>query len=219
MKCRVKITQVLEGYVDLEVDRPEDAVALADDRYNLQGEELPDMDDCQPLQFSVEEILHQHSSDINNVFLVPDGSQFWSAAVAAQPPTDHAVLLTAEQSYPAEIFYERMDLNGSGITDGYICHDRNELLETLNWIGQCGHTPLSLWSFDIDKPIEEDLQKLLEDAYKKKCSLIQSIDWEQAETNEHEKDRPGLQEKLSAAQDAAKKQDSFNHTDGQENER
>ena len=219
MKCRVKITQVLEGYVDLEVDRPEDALALADDIYRQQGEELPDMDDCQPLQFSLEEILHQHGSDINNVFLVPDKNQFWSAVISVQPPASNAVLLTAEESYPIELFYERLDLNGSGITDGYICHDRSELLETLNWIGQCGHTPLSLWNFDIDKPMEAGLHALLETAYRKKCSLIQSVDWETTESNDYETDRSGFQEKLSAANEAVKKQDGNNHTNDHQIER
>lgn len=211
MKCRVKITQVLEGYVDLEVERAEDALALADDMYRRQGMELPDMDDGLPLQFSLEDVLQRDFADTNTVFLVPDDKCNWFATISEKLPADHAIVLTTEQSYPVEIFYDRMDINGSGVTDGYICHDRNELLQTLNWIGQCGHTPLELWGFNIDNPIESDLHDLLKNTYEKKCRLIQNIDWEETVDSDHDTCQTDLDEKLSAAKDVVKQATAANH--------
>ena len=52
---RVKIRQVLEGYVDIDAATAEEAIRKAKDIYEGQGEELPDMDDGLPLEFSVEE--------------------------------------------------------------------------------------------------------------------------------------------------------------------
>ena len=52
---RVKIRQVLEGYVDIDAATAEKAIRKAHDMYFDRGEELPDMDDGLPLEFSVEE--------------------------------------------------------------------------------------------------------------------------------------------------------------------
>jgi len=206
MKCRVKITQVLEGYVDLDVDRPEDALMVADDLYRRQGMELPDMDDVNPLQFSLEEILEHSADNTNKVFLAPSEGKFWSAIISAYPPDQSAVLLTAEQNYPAEVYFDRLDINGSSVTERCICEDRKALLETLNWIGACGHTPLALWDFDIDNLVEEKLFRLLENTYEKKCRLLQGIDLEETEIIDAEKGNPDLQEKLTAAKEAARNQ-------------
>lgn len=204
MKCRVKITQTLEGYVDLEVSNPDEALTLADNMYRLQGMELPDMDDCCPLQFSLEEVLEQDGPGRDKVFLIPGTDNYWSAEISNLPPNDRAVELVAEGDYPADIYYERLDLNGSGVVDGYICHDRKELLQTLNWIGACGHTPLTIWDFDIDKPLSEGLCQLLQDTYEQKCKRIQALDWDQEETLEVAEKGLGLQEKLSTAKEMAK---------------
>ena len=203
MKCRVKITQTLEGYVDLEVSNPDEALTLADKMYQLQGMELPDMDDCCPLQFSLEEVLEQAAPGRDKVFLIPGTDNYWSAEISSLSPADQAIELVVEGSYPADIYYERLDLNGSGVVDGYICHDRNELLQTLNWIGTCGHTPLTIWGFDIDQPIADDLCQLLQDTYKQKCKLIQDIDWSSEEVNSKDRHECTLQEKLSAAKESA----------------
>ena len=205
MKYRIKVTQTLEGFVDLDAKTPEAALALADDMYRLQGMELPDMDDGYPLSFSVEETLEQESPGTNKIFLIPGNNEYWSAFISTRSSDDYAVELVAEGKYPAEIYYERLDLNGSGVVDGCICHDRNELLQTLNWIGACGHTPLTIWDFDIDKPISESLCQLLQNTYAHKCKRIQALDWDQEEIIEVAEKGPGLQEKLSAASETAGK--------------
>ena len=52
MKFDVKITQILEGHVEVEAADFAAAVELADERFNKNGEALPDMDDTSPLRFS-----------------------------------------------------------------------------------------------------------------------------------------------------------------------
>lgn len=52
MKFDVKIMQVLEGHVEIEAEDFAAAVKIAQNRFVGEGEELPDMDDCNPLQFS-----------------------------------------------------------------------------------------------------------------------------------------------------------------------
>lgn len=52
MKFDVKITQILEGHVEVEAEDFSAALRLVDERFNKNGEELPDMDDTSPLRFS-----------------------------------------------------------------------------------------------------------------------------------------------------------------------
>lgn len=52
MKFDVKITQILEGHVEVEAEDFSAALKIVDERFNKNGEELPDMDDTRPLQFS-----------------------------------------------------------------------------------------------------------------------------------------------------------------------
>lgn len=53
MIYRIKITQTLEGFVDVRACSPSDARKQVEDFYITQGRELPDMDDTQPLRFSL----------------------------------------------------------------------------------------------------------------------------------------------------------------------
>ena len=47
----VKIIQTLEGYVIIEANSIEESIKIADKKYNDDGEELPDMEDMQSLNF------------------------------------------------------------------------------------------------------------------------------------------------------------------------
>jgi len=51
MKYDVKIIQSLEGCVRIEANSKEEALQIADKRYNRDGSELPDMDDVKDLDF------------------------------------------------------------------------------------------------------------------------------------------------------------------------
>ena len=54
MKHSIKITQTLEGHVDIEADSLQAALQKAEDLYEKNGHELPDMDDGARLKFSAE---------------------------------------------------------------------------------------------------------------------------------------------------------------------
>ena len=52
MKYPVTITQVLKGQIEIEATSREEALRLADELYNRQGQALPDMEDITALTFS-----------------------------------------------------------------------------------------------------------------------------------------------------------------------
>ena len=52
MVYQVRITKTLEGYAAIEADSIDGALKIAENRYNTNGEELPDMDDTVPLVFN-----------------------------------------------------------------------------------------------------------------------------------------------------------------------
>ena len=80
MKFVVKITQTLEGFVEIEADCTYQAIEIADKRFNDNGEQLPEMDDVDSLEFSISEeececCGEMVSSEVTWVFvreIVPD---------------------------------------------------------------------------------------------------------------------------------------------------
>lgn len=53
MKYSIRITQKLEGYIEVEADNSAEALQLAGEIYNGQGHDLPEMEDCNPLEFEL----------------------------------------------------------------------------------------------------------------------------------------------------------------------
>lgn len=62
MKFNIKITKILEGHIEIEAENHLDALKAVEALYN-GGAELPDMDDCKPLMFSVVEPSLQMQMD------------------------------------------------------------------------------------------------------------------------------------------------------------
>lgn len=54
MKYVVRVRKILTGSVAIDADCSSDALNKAFERFELQGEELPDMDDESPLSFSID---------------------------------------------------------------------------------------------------------------------------------------------------------------------
>lgn len=48
----IEVQQTLTGCVEIEANSVQEALRIADQRFNENGEELPDMDDCEPLTFA-----------------------------------------------------------------------------------------------------------------------------------------------------------------------
>lgn len=54
MKFNIKITQIREGFVEIEAEDHNKALDIAELLYRVEGRELPEMEDGYPLQFRVE---------------------------------------------------------------------------------------------------------------------------------------------------------------------
>ena len=52
-RFRIAITQVLQGFVDIQASNEEEARSIADCIYNYMGKELPDMEECGPLEITI----------------------------------------------------------------------------------------------------------------------------------------------------------------------
>jgi len=84
----------------------------------------------------------------NYIYLTRNNENIWSASISDQAPGADCVPFLKEGAYPVEIIYGRTDLNGSYTFESDTCQNREELLQTLNWFGQCGYQIMKLWDFD-----------------------------------------------------------------------
>ena len=106
-------------------------------------------------------------NESEKVYLVPNANGTWETVIADTAPAPNAAPLSAEGSYPVKMYYGRIDLNGSCTVEMEVCRNRDTLIQTLNWIGQCGNPPLSLWAYDHEQPIEGALAEILNRSYER----------------------------------------------------
>lgn len=114
----------------------------------------------------------------NNVYLIPHHDAAYQACIASQPPTEDAIFLVAEGTYPVEYYYNRNDSNGCTLTEINECSDRESLIEALNGHGELYHRIRSLWDFEYYETDNEDTYnkevcELFDNTYYK---LIEMID-------------------------------------------
>ena len=107
-----------------------------------------------------------------NIYLHAREDKTWQAIASEDSQKDDAVFFVGEGSYPAELYFVRFDMNGSSVMEREYCHSREELLETLNWIGEIGGIVSGVWEFDEDKDIPPDLLKIFEDGKERKLEMI-----------------------------------------------
>ena len=55
LKFTIMITQTLTGYTTIEATNEFEAIKIANQKYNVQGATLPDMDDSEELEFCIYE--------------------------------------------------------------------------------------------------------------------------------------------------------------------
>lgn len=108
----------------------------------------------------------------SRICLFPGSDGTWSAASAADAQASSGVFFVQEGSYPVDLYYSRLDLNGSSTMEKETCPDQKTLLEALNWIGKCGHLPEALWGFDVDHPMSKELKDVFTASYKMKLSQV-----------------------------------------------
>lgn len=115
--------------------------------------------------------------DNKKIFLVQNPNKTWSAQISDKRPfriLSNVAELTSEKEYPVQIFYRRTDLNGSSVVDSDVCPNRDSLLQSLNWFGKCGYSILSLWDYEINRPISADLQAIFDNAYDRRQKLLKA---------------------------------------------
>ena len=75
------------------------------------------------------------TNDFAKVYLVPNTDGTWKTQITDVSPASDAALLSEEGAYPVKVYYSRIDLNGSSTVERDICHNRGDLIQTLNWLG------------------------------------------------------------------------------------
>lgn len=85
------------------------------------------------------------------IYIEPGQDLTWTAVVSQQAPSHAAIKLCFEQSYPVQLNYRRIDINGSSMLTSISCNNRASLIEALNWIGACRFPLHSFWDFDIER--------------------------------------------------------------------
>lgn len=109
---------------------------------------------------------------MTNIYLYANEKRVWQAIASEDPQKKDVEFLVKEGSYPAELYYVRFDLNGSRVMEREYCQNREELLDTLNWIGEIGGIVSGIWEFDEDKKMSPNLQKIFEDGKERKMEMI-----------------------------------------------
>lgn len=104
---------------------------------------------------------------------LPDGQ--WTAYVCPQRHAEkhNYIFLTEEGLYPVNLYYARIDMMGSKVVEMRVCHDQQELLETLDWCGKCRMRILRLWQHDLDQATDPKLFELYAECGKREYELMQ----------------------------------------------
>lgn len=98
----------------------------------------------------------------------------WSAVTSASRADNHAVRFCEEKEYPVDLYFMRTDINGSGIMEKEVCHNREELMQTLNYLGECGFTPWDVWDFHIESSRNEKAIDVFAEALRKREEKVLS---------------------------------------------
>lgn len=113
-----------------------------------------------------------------NIYLIPDKDSTYISCISDDAPSTDAIFLTKEGDYPVEAWHERHDLNSDRLLMKETINNRDELIQYLDFLGQCRHAMLQLWGYDIDKNTSEDSLALFDACYSRKMELIQEdIEW------------------------------------------
>lgn len=110
---------------------------------------------------------------MNGLYITAGPDHTWSASVKSQKGSDPRFKLTEEQEYPVNVYYRRTDFNGSSVYEMDVCLNRNDLLSSLNWIGQSRNTIVSLWDYKAGERISEELSGIFNEASSYRWQLEQ----------------------------------------------
>lgn len=138
-----------------------------------------------------------------SVYLKQEPDATWSAAISPTSMPGY-IKLCDEKAYPALLYFERYDINGSGVIDIEVCADREALLRSLNQLGQFRYSVFSLWDAHLRNRISPEAAKIFSDAYVKRCALAEeemsAFFPEDKEPEKQAGDKGSLHDKIDAAE-------------------
>lgn len=117
--------------------------------------------------------VEKELSNEKSVYLFPCAEGKWNAMVSDVAPNNESVNFTQVGEYPASLYYYRVDINGSGSLECETCKDEKELIKNLNWIGECGYTPASLWDFSAETCRNEKVFELFNAGAKARAEKLE----------------------------------------------
>lgn len=106
------------------------------------------------------------------VYLIPDEDSTYVSCVSTDAPSDDAIFLVEEGTYPVEAWHERHDLNMDRLLMREEINNRDELIQYLDFIGAGRHALLNLWDYDINVDASDELLHLFDVCYKRMAELI-----------------------------------------------
>jgi hypothetical protein len=107
-----------------------------------------------------------------NIYLTKTQDDTYTSTVSAKAHHPKSVFITKEGQYPTVAWHQRHDLNMCTILMQETIHNREELLEYLNWQGQCRNKIIKLWDFDVDETENSALIQLFAAINKRKTEVI-----------------------------------------------
>jgi len=105
------------------------------------------------------------------IYVEPGKDLTWMAVASPQAPSHASIMLCFEQSYPVQLNYRRIDIDGSSMMTAISCNSRARLEEALNWIGACRFPLHSLWDFDIERFEDSSLFDLFDSCLSKRAEM------------------------------------------------
>jgi len=118
------------------------------------------------------------------IYLTLHRDQTWFSSVSDIRQNTSQVPLVKEGSYPTNLFWTRIDMNGSDVMEMQLCRNRKEVIDHLNWIGQIGGTVEQLWDFDHNKEIPIELADIFSTGRNHRYALL-SETWKEM-SDEHD---------------------------------
>ena len=111
---------------------------------------------------------------MKNVYLIPCGDRAYRSVISEAPPTPAAIYLTEEGEYPVEIWWERHDLNLCRVWGNNICNTPEELIELLDFLGECVHAIEDLWGYHDRYCADPELSDLFDRCYERKMAELRA---------------------------------------------
>lgn len=104
-----------------------------------------------------------------NLYVYKNKEDIWECCFNKR---DDALLFVQEKEYPVELYYTKLDLNGSSNLEREVLENRNDLLEAMQWHGQCNHVIEQIWDFDINS-CDKRLFEFFKEVYDKAMHNIE----------------------------------------------